>query len=384
MTERIDTVVIGGGQAGLAVGYYLSQQKRDFVILDAHERAGDSWRKRWDSLRLFTPSGFNDLPGMPFPKSADADRFPTKDKMADYLESYVSHFQLPMLFNTKVNELARASDSYLIVADFLHIRANHVIVATGAYPTTRIPTFANQLDLAINQLHSADYRNLDQLHDGAVLVVGAGNSGVEIALELASRHAVWLAGRDTGLIPANYGRFSYELGVVLFKALMQHLTVDTRPGRWIVQRAREFSGGHPVVGITPEDLHRASIQRVPRVKGVSDGQPVLEDGRILDVRNVIWATGFVRDYRWIKLPVFDTKGNPMHHRGVVQNEPGLYFVGLPYQSSLLSGLVAGASGDAKYIAKQIARRIRVTDPKHQAKASKLNKQISNTNETQGV
>jgi putative flavoprotein involved in K+ transport len=378
-TERIDTVVIGGGQAGLAAGYYLAQQKRDFVILDAHGRTGDSWRKRWDSLQLFTPTGFNKLPGMPFPKSKD--RFPAKDEMADYLESYVDHFQLPMLFNAKVDELARDGDSYLIVAGTLHLKANHVIVATGAYPTPRVPTFASQLDPAINQLHSVAYRNPGQLQVGAVLVVGAGNSGVEIALEVAPQHSVWLAGRDTGFIPANYGKFSYELGVVLFKALMQHLTVDTPPGRWIVQRAREFSGGHPVVGITPEDLHRARIQRVPRVKDVSGRQPVLEDGHILDVRNVIWATGFVRDYGWIKLPVFDTEGKPIHHRGAVQGESGLYFVGLPYQSSLLSGLVAGAGGDAKYIAEQIALRTRVTDPTRAKKAGKLRKQISNTNET---
>jgi putative flavoprotein involved in K+ transport len=353
-TERIDTVVIGGGQAGLAAGYYLSQQKRDFVILEAHKRAGDSWRKRWDSLRLFTPTSFNHLPGMPFPRSAN--RFPTKDEMADYLESYVARFQLPMLFNTKVSELARDGDIYLIAADTLRLRATRVIVATGAYPTPRMPAFASQLDPAINQLHSIEYRNPSQLRDGSVLIVGAGNSGVEIALDLAPQHSVWLAGRDTGFIPANYGKFSYEFGVVLFRVLMQRLTVDTPPGRWMVQRAREFSGGHPVVGVTPEDLLQAGIQRVPRVTGVSHGQPLLEDERVLNVKNVIWATGFVRDYRWLKLQVFDAKGDPIHHRGVVQGEPGLYFTGLPFQSSLLSGLVAGASADAKYIANHIASR----------------------------
>ena len=301
-TEQIETVVIGGGQAGLAAGYYLSQQKRDFVILDAHERAGDSWRKRWDSLWLFTPTSFNHLPGMPFPKSADADRFPTKDEMADYLESYVARFQFPMLFNTKVDELARDGDSYLVSAGALHLKANHVVVATGAYSTPRVPTLASQLDSGITQLHSAAYRNPSQLRDGAVLVVGAGNSGMEIALDLVPQHLVWLAGRDTGFIPANYGKFSYEFGVILFKALMQRLTVDTLPGRWLVRRAREFSRGHPVVGVRPEDLLRAGVQRVPRVMGISHGRPVLEDGRVLDVSNVVWATGFVRDYRWIKLP----------------------------------------------------------------------------------
>src|SRR5262249_29627548 len=157
-----------------------------------------------------------------------------------------------------------------------------------------------------------------------------------------------------GFIPANYGSFSYEFGVILFKVLMQRLTVDTAPGRWIVQRAREFNGGHPGIGVLPGELLQAGGQRVPRVTGVSRGEPNLEDGCTLNIANVIWSTGFVRDYRWIKLPIFDAKGNPLHHRGVVQTEPGLYFIGLPFQSSLLSGLVAGAGADAKYIAKQIA------------------------------
>jgi putative flavoprotein involved in K+ transport len=354
MTERIDTVVIGGGQAGLAAGYYLCQQKRDFVILDAHTRPGDSWRKRWDSLRLFTPTGFNHLPGMSFPKSTN--RFPTKDEMADYLESYVARFQLPMLFNTKVDELTRNNDVYLITTGSMRLKANRVIVATGAHPTPRIPSFASQLDPSIYQLHSASYRNPRQLTDGAVLVAGAGNSGAEIALDLIQRRHVWLSGRDTGFIPAKYGNFSYEVGVILFKTLMQRLTVDTPPGRWLVRRAKVFTGGHPVVGITPEDILRAGIERVPRLLDVKNGKPVLEDGRVLDVANVIWATGFVRDYRWIKSPVFDAKGEPIHHRGVVLGEPGLYFVGLPFQSSLLSGLVAGTAVDAKYIAKQITSR----------------------------
>jgi putative flavoprotein involved in K+ transport len=377
--ERIDTVVIGGGQAGLAAAYYLRQQKRDFVIIDAYGRAGDSWRKRWDSLRLFTPTGFNHLPGMPFPKSTA--RFPTKDEMADYLESYVAFFQLPMLFDTRVEEVTREDDYYLITANALHMKASHIVVATGAHPTPYVPAFASQLDPAINQLHSADYRNTSQLRDGAVLVVGAGNSGVEIALDLAPRHSVWLAGRDTGFIPANYGKFSYELGVILFKALMQRLTTDTPPGRWIVQRARDFTGGHPVVGVTPEDLVRAGIQRLPRVMGVNHEWPVLEDGNGLNVPNIIWSTGFVRDYSWIKLLVFNAKGEPIHHRGVVLTEPGLYFVGLPYQSSMLSGLVAGAGGDAKYIAKQINIRARAIDLARGGKTDRLSKQTSSTSET---
>jgi len=359
-TERIDTVVIGGGQAGLAAGYYLAQQKRDFVILDAHDRIGDNWRRRWDSLRLFTPASFNHLPGMPFPKPTG--RLPTKDEMADYLENYAPRFQLPVLLGIRVDEVARDGNHYLIAAGARRLKANHVIVATGTYPSPRVPAFASQLNRAITQIHSVAYRRPAQLRDGVALVVGAGNSGAEIALDLAPRHHVWLAGRDTGFIPAKFGKLSYEFGVIIFRSLMQQLTVDTAPGRWLVRRAREFTGGHPVVGVTSGDLLQAGIQRAPRVTGVSRGRPVLEDGRVLDVTNVIGSTGFVRDYRWIKLPVFDASGEPIHQRGAIQTEPGLYFVGLPFQSSLLSGLVAGAGPDAKYVVRQIGARASAAHP----------------------
>ena len=363
--QRIDTVVIGGGQAGLAAGYYLAQQRRDFVILDAHDRIGDSWRKRWDSLRLFTPASFNHLPGMPFPKPTG--RFPTKDEMAGYLEAYAARFQLPVLLGARVDELTRDGNRYLIAAGVRCLKANHVVVATGAYPTPRVPAFASRLDPAITQIHSAAYRGPGQLRDGAVLVVGAGNSGVEIALDLAPRHHVWLAGRDTGFIPTNFGRLGYAFAVIVFKALMRRLTTDTPPGRWLVRRAKKFTGGHPVIGITPEDILRASVQRVPCVADASHGKPVLEDGRVLDVATVIWSTGFIRDYRWIKLPVFDGNGDPVHHRGVVPTEPGLYFVGLPFQSSLLSGLVAGAGPDARHIVQKIGARASAVRPVYEGR-----------------
>jgi putative flavoprotein involved in K+ transport len=195
-----------------------------------------------------------------------------------------------------------------------------------------------------------------------VLIVGAGNSGAEIALTLAPSHRLWLAGRDTGYIPGNFGSFGYQVGSIVFQTVMKRLTVDTWPGRWLVRKAREFTGGTPLVRVRPTDLLAAGVQRVPRVVGVSRGQPVLEDGRVLDVANVVWATGFLRDYRWISLPVFDANGEPIHHRGVVPGEPGLYFTGLPFQSSVLSGLVAGAGADAKHIVKQLASRARAARP----------------------
>ncbi|MGH2541799.1 MAG: flavin-containing monooxygenase [Ardenticatenaceae bacterium] len=365
-TERIDTVVIGGGQAGLAAGYYLSKQGREFVILDAGQRVGAAWRSRWDSLRLFTPTSLNSLPGMAFP--APRGHLPTKDEMADYLEAYAARFELPVQLGVKVDELVRDGDRYLITAGTQRWEARHVIVATGTYSTPWVPPFASQLDPAITQLHSVAYRNPDQLRAGAVLVVGAGNSGAEIALDLASRHLTWLAGRDTGHIPITVGGLAYQIGSFAFHTMMKRLTVDTWLGRRLVARAKAWGeGGHPVVRVKPEALVAAGVQRVPRVTGVSGGRPLLEDQRVLDVANVVWCTGFVRDDHWIKLPVFDANGDPIHHRGVVRTEPGLYFSGLPNQSTLLSGIVAGAGPDAKYIVTQIARRARAVGPAHKAR-----------------
>ena len=362
MPDRlVDTVIIGGGQAGLAAGYYLKRQRRAFVILDAHHRLGESWRRRWDSLRLFTSASLNGLPGMAFP--AAAGHFPTKDEMADYLEAYAARFELPVQLGLRVDALTREGDWYRVTTGSGRFQARQVVVAAGAHGTPRVPPFASQLISALTQLHSSDYRNPNQLRDGAALVVGAGNSGAEIATDLAKARPVWLSGRDTGHIPSGYasgGRA--QLIAHLAVRGLQRLTVDTWPGRWIIRKATAFAGGHPVVRVQPQDLLNAGVQRVPRIVGVRGGQPLLEDGRVLDVANVIWCTGFAHDYRWIDLPIFDSHGVPRHHRGVVQSEPGLYFLGLPFQSSVLSGIVATAGADAKYIASQIARRSRVKEP----------------------
>jgi putative flavoprotein involved in K+ transport len=224
--------------------------------------------------------------------------------------------------------------------------ADHVVVATGANLTPRIPPFADQLDPAITRLHSAGYRNPAQLRGGATLVVGAGNSGAELALELAAARRVWLAGRDPGHVPLTLGCSAYRL--------MGRLTLDTRLGRWVA--AKRSGGGDPVVRVRPRDLARAGVRRAPRVVGVRGGRPALEDGRVLDVANVVWCTGFVRDYSWIRLPVFDAGGEPVHRRGVVGTEPGMYFVGLRLQSSVISDLVGGVGADAEFVVEQIAAR----------------------------
>jgi putative flavoprotein involved in K+ transport len=351
VTESHDTVVIGGGQAGLATGYYLQKQGRDFVILDANQRTGDAWRKRWDSLRLFTPALFNGLPGMPFPASTFT--FPTKDEMADYLESYAARFDLPLQMGTRVERLSRSDGRFVIAAGDRQFEADHVVVAMSNWQKPLAPPFARELEPGIVQLHSSEYRNPSQLRDGGVLVVGGGNSGAEIALEAAREHPVWLSGRDNGHIPFCIGGFAYRLFLarLVGRGLFHHLlTLKTPIGR--KARSKIFSHGQPLVRTKPKDLAAAGIQRVPKTTGVRDGLPVLEGGQVLDVTNVIWCTGFHPGFSWIDLPVF-RDGELLHSRGVVAAEPGLYFVGLTFLFAASSSMIHGVSRDAEYVVNAI-------------------------------
>lgn len=352
MGEHFNTVVIGGGQAGLAVSYYLKRQGVDFVILDAHSRTGDSWRKRWGSLKLFTPSKFNNLPGLPFPKPGDY--LPKKDEVADYLEGYVQQFDLPVRPNAKVERLSRTDQGYQITTGASSFFARNVIVATGPFQTAHIPAFSSQLDPAIQQLHTSVYCNPEQIQGQSVLVVGAGNSGAEISLELVrAGKRVWLAGRDVGRIPAN-GPLGKVFGGYPIWWFMSHvLTVNTPIGRKV--RAGELHQGTPLGRVQRQDIAASGVELTPRVSGIQAGKPQLEDGRILQVDSVVWATGFRPDYQWIDLPIFDENGFPRHWRGVVQDAPGLYFIGLLFQTALSSSLLGGVGTDAAYISQQITQ-----------------------------
>jgi putative flavoprotein involved in K+ transport len=350
-TLSYDTIVIGGGQAGLSTGYYLKQQGRDFIILDANERIGDSWRKRWDSLRLFTPARYNGLPGMPFP--APAHTFPTKDEMADYLEAYAAQFKLPVRAVVRVDCLSKQGDRFIVTAGDHRFKAKNVVVAMSNWQSPRVPPFAKELNPGIVQLHSSEYRNASQLQDGGVLIVGAGNSGGEIALEVARNHPTWLSGRDTGHIPFRIeGLVARLLLIRLVLRVLFHrvLTVNTPIGR--KRRPKFLSHGMPLIRVKPIDLAAAGIERVPRMIGVRDGLPLLENGRVLDVANVIWCTGFHPGFSWIDLPVFGEK-EPMHERGIVAKEPGLYFVGLHFLYAASSGQIHGVERDAKYVVQHL-------------------------------
>ena len=344
-TEEFDTIVVGGGQAGLAVGYYLAKQDRAFVVLDAQARSGDSWRNRWDSLQVFTPAKYSNLPGMRFPKSAGF--LPSKNEVADYLEAYVIQFELPVRLHTRADSLTREGQHYVATAGTRRFEADHVVVATGAFQTSNEPEFAPKLDPEIVRFHSSAYRNPDQLQNGDVLVVGAGNSGTQIAMELATSHRVWLSGPSHGHLPRRI--FGLDIFWWLKRTGLLTLRMDSRAGRFL---AADPSRGDPLVGITGEDL--AAVRRVPRTVAVEGGRPVLDDGRILDVANAVWCTGFKVDFRWISLPVFRDDGYPTHYRGVATREPGLYFIGLRYLHRMNSSLIGGVGADAEYIAQHIA------------------------------
>jgi putative flavoprotein involved in K+ transport len=348
--ERVETVIVGGGQAGLAVGYHLSRRDRPFVILEANPRVGDSWRGRWDSLRLFTPARYDGLPGLPYPASAWS--FPGKDDMADYIEAYVTRFDLPVRTGVSVSRLVREGDVFVATAGDRRYEAHNVVVAAGGFQRPQVPDFADELDSAILHLHSSHYRRPSQLRPGQVLVVGAANSGADIALELSQSHRTWLSGRHPGSEPVRPGSLSDRLVTAPFWFVASHvLTVRTPMGRKL--RSTLLSHGHPLARVKPRDLDAAGVERVPRTIGVRNGSPVLEDGRRVDVSNVIWCTGFRPDFGWIDLPVIGDAGQPVHERGVVSAEPGLYFVGLPFQYALTSSLVGGVGRDAEHIAKHI-------------------------------
>jgi putative flavoprotein involved in K+ transport len=354
--SRFDVIVIGGGQAGLSVGYHLSRRGLRFVILDGQARIGDAWRKRWDSLRLFSPARHDGLDGMPFP--APPTSCPTKDEMADYLEAYAAHFELPVLTGVTVNRLARVGEHFVVEAGARKFEAAQVVVAMSDYQRPRIPEFAQELDPSIVQLHSGDYKNGAQLREGGVLLVGAGNSGAELAMELAPRHRVWMSGRHPGHVPFRFDSFlaKHLLIRLLFRLVFHRLlSMKTPIGR--KARSRGHTAGVPLIRQKPEQLAAAGVTRAARTIGVRDGRPLLDDGRTLDVTNVIWCTGFRGSFPWIELPIFDANGSPRHDGGVVAEVPGLYFVGLHFLYALSSSMIHGVGRDAARISDALAARV---------------------------
>ena len=351
--EYVETLVIGGGQAGLATGYQLSQRDLPYKIIDANERIGDAWRNRWDSLRLFTPNRFNHLPGMPFPGYHWG--FPSKNEMADYLESYARRFDLRVETGVRVERLTREGDRFVATSGDRRFEADNVVVAMSSWQRPRVPDCAPELDPRIVQLHVAEYKNPGQLQEGNVLVVGAGNSGAEVAIEVARTHKVSLSGAGNGALPFRPESVAARVLMPFIGRVVFHrvLTTGTPIGR--KARPKWISTGEPLIRTKPKDLAALGVERVPRVTGVQSGLPQLEDGRSLDVANVVWCTGFHPGFSWIDLPVLGPQ-EPLHRRGIVESEPGLYFIGLKFLHAVSSEQIQGVGRDADYIAGKIAAR----------------------------
>ena len=318
MNEHFDTAIIGGGQAGLAAAYHVKQRGRTPVVLDENERVGDSWRKRWDSLRLFTPAKYDGLPGWRFP--APRRSFPTKDEMADYMEAYVSRFEIDVRTGVKIDRLSKQDGHFVISAGSDRFEADNVIVATGSHRVPRLPDFARDLDPRILQLHSSEYRSPAQLREGPVLIVGLGNSGAEIGIELVRSRPTWVSGKPYGEIPVPHGSRRFRLVFGVLRLFWHRVLTKSNP---IGRKLGPQAGNDPLIRTKTKHLEQAGADRVGRVVGLRNGLPLLDDDRVLDVPNVVWCTGFQEGFSWIDLPIFDQNGKPRHERGVVEAEPGL-------------------------------------------------------------
>jgi len=350
--EKVDAVVIGAGQAGLAAAYELARLSVNQVVLEAGTEVGDQWRNRWDSLRLFTPARFDSLPGSKFP--APPDSFPDKNQLADYLQEYAREHRLPIRTGVRALSLDRSGESYRLDTSAGPIIADHVVVATG-YQGPKTPGFAVDIRPEIRQVHASEYKNTSQLI-GDVLVVGAGTSGVEIAIEAArAGHNTVLAGRGTGAIPPIFYAFQ---GKFFWFYANKIASVRTPIGRGM--KPLVLHRGAPLIRVTMRAALAAGVERAPRVTAIDAGLPVCEGGRKLQPQTIVWCTGFTRDYSWIRFPVAGDDGYPKHVGGVAEGEKGLYFMGLPFQTRLASGLIGGQGPDAALVAETIARRLAVS------------------------
>jgi putative flavoprotein involved in K+ transport len=356
--EQVDTVVIGGGQAGLVMGHHLQRAGRGFVVLERSARVGDSWRRRYDSLRLFSPPRYASLPGMRIPTRG----FPTRDEMADYLEAYVEHEELPVRTGVGVERVGRApdgSDRLVVETTAGTFVASNVVVASGAHVVAQTPALAAELDPSIVQVHSLEYRNAAQLAPGGVLVVGAANSGTDLALEAAAAgHPTWIAGRHPGQVPVDIDATAGKVATPLIMFAFRHvLTLRTPIGRKM--KARSEGHGVNLVRNKLADLDAAGVVRIGRITEVVDGYPVSADGIRPDVSTVLWCTGSGPDHSFLDLPVRDADGRLQHDRGVTE-VPGLAFLGLDFQFAVASATIQGLDRDARHLMRHLRPAVTVS------------------------
>ncbi|MFW6097921.1 MAG: NAD(P)-binding domain-containing protein [Chloroflexota bacterium] len=404
--EKRDTVIIGGGQAGLAMSYLLTKQGRDHVVLEKSEQIGASWRGRWDSFTLVTPNWQLQLPGFAY-DGDDPDGFLARDEVVDYLERYAVSFDPPISFGVEVRSVTREGEGYVLQTTDGEYEADNVVVAVGAFQFPNIPACHERVPQEIAQLHSSEYRNPDALPDGPVLVVGSGQSGCQIAQELnESGRQVYLCTSSVGRIPRRYrGRDSMqwllEIGMAdrpvhklespeeRFEPNPQisgkdggqdiNLHEFARDGVNLLGHLEDVQGTRAVLA---PDLHQNlawadqfaaevcnGIDKYVQKTGMDVPEETVEelqhgyeqevitelDLREAGIGTVLWATGFGRDYSWVKLPIFDAWGYPVQRQGVTVY-PGLYFVGLHWLHTLKSGLFVGVGDDARNVARHMAQR----------------------------
>ncbi len=343
------TIVIGGGQAGLATGYHLKKVNSDFLILDAEAGTGDSWRKRWNSLRLFTPAWNNGMPGLPFPGNQHA--FPTKEEAADFLGDYKEKFELPVLYDARVTLVKKSQHGFQVTLPGRKLETQNLVIATGNYAIPKIPSFAKDLNGSLPQWHSSNYKSPEDLPEGKLLIVGAGTSGFQIALDaLNEKRTVYVAGKPTAQIPD----FIFKYFGKQFVWMNKHvLNTKTPMGRKFQAKIQQ-GGGAPLIHISPEAAQQAGVKLLERLKGVQDGWPVTENDEHIEAAAIVWCTGFRPDYSWLDLPgAIADNGYPAATRGVSSNWAGLYFVGSLFQYSLTSTWLGGVGRDAAYVVHQI-------------------------------
>jgi putative flavoprotein involved in K+ transport len=346
MTDSVakhrEVVVVGGGQAGLAIGHYLAQQGRDFTILEAAGEPAAAWRERWDSLKLFTPARYDALPGLAFP--GDPDRYPRGHEVAAYLTDYARHFDLPVEVDSRVRSIRKTGAGYLVELDDRTYEAGQVVVATGPFQVPFVPALAERLDAQVVQLHSSAYRSPEGIPEGRVIVVGGGNTGFQIAEELSGSHEVHLSigSRQMPLPQRILGR---DLFWYLEATGLIRKTTESRIGR-------RMEGRDTLIGSTPRSLRRRGVELHGRAVDAAGSTLTFSTGTRLDAHAVVWATGFTVDHSWIDAPIFDESGRLNHQRGVTPS-PGLYFLGLSWQHTRGSALLGWVKDDAQHIANQI-------------------------------
>ena len=347
LPNEIDIAVIGGGQSGLAIAYHLKQLKQNYIVLDSYSKAGESWSKRWDSLKLFTPSPYNHLPGAPFP--GDQSTYPTKQDVSDYLEQYIQQFQIPIFFDKKVLEVRHQEGRFLISSKSQQILAKQVVVATGPFHTPWIPTCAKDFPSKFLSLHSSEYRNPRQLQKGKTLVVGCGDSGAQIMQEIAleEKPVYFSVSNNIHNLPQEF------LGKTLWwwgnATGILKININNPVGRWLSKRPQ------PLIGTDVKQLlKRSNVQKVGKVNSILGQEVHCSDQVLSDITNIIWATGFQPNFSWLKLPIFKDDGYPRQKRGVTEI-PGLYFIGLPWMHTRSSATLGGVGKDAQYLSKCISQ-----------------------------